>query len=146
VGFIELAKFTEDGPDLLPRNGVSNKPRLEKSRVQRTLEKSWPIGEHLKNEKAEHLFAWIGDCIAEVVEDGVRKFGEELPARLPMGVTFSFPVMYEPVFPHFHILTAYLYYQSAYLIGCYTDVHGERFHHHLQSGPGKAAPRWVFHS
>lgn len=108
VGFIELTRVTEGGPDLLLRNGVLDEPRLEKSRVRRTLEKSWPIGEHLKNEKAEDLFAWIGDCIAEVVEDGVEEFGEELPARLPMGVTFSFPMMYELVFPHFSILTAYL--------------------------------------
>lgn len=100
VGFIELAKVTEYGPDLL-RNGLSDGPRLEKSRVRRTLEKSWPIGEHLKNEKAEDLFAWIGDCIAEVVEDGVEKFGEELPSRLPMGVTFSFPMMYDFVLPPF---------------------------------------------
>lgn len=132
MGFIELAKVTEDSPDLLLRNGVSDEPRLEKSRVRRTLEKSWPIGEYLKNENAEDLFAWIGDCIAEVVEDGVEKFGEELPARLPMGVTFSFPMMYELVFPHSRILRL-TYYQSAYLIGCYTNVHGERFHYYLQS-------------
>jgi hexokinase len=95
VGFIELAEITEDSTDLPISNGISNEFRLETSRVRRTLEKSWPIGEHLKNEKAEDLFAWIGDCIAEVVEDGMDKFGEGLPTRLPMGVTFSFPMMYE---------------------------------------------------
>jgi hexokinase len=62
--------------------------------VKRSLEKSWPIREHLKHENAEDLFAWIGDCIAEVVEDGLQVFGEELPEELPMGVTFSFPMMY----------------------------------------------------
>jgi len=123
VGFVELAKVTENGPDLQLRNGVSDEPSLGRSRVQRTLEKSWPIGEHLKNEKAEDLFAWIGDCIAEVVGDGVKKFGEELPTRLPMGVTFSFPMMYDIVLPSFaHCrLTSC---QPAYVIRCYTNVHG----------------------
>jgi hexokinase len=65
----------------------------DKSRVTRTLEKSWPIGEQLKHEKAEDLFAWIGDRIAEVVEDGLRVYGETLPEELPLGVTFSFPMM-----------------------------------------------------
>lgn len=101
MGFIELAKVTENGIDLSMSNGVSDESKLESPRVHRSLEKSWPIGEHLKNEKAEDLFAWIGDCIAEVVEDGVGKFGDALPTRLPMGVTFSFPMMYEIVFPHF---------------------------------------------
>lgn len=99
MGFIELAK---DGSDLPTSNGVSaEESRIERSRVRRNLEKSWPIGEHLKNEKAEDLFAWIGECIAEVVEDGITKFGNALPTRLPMGVTFSFPMMYEFVLLHF---------------------------------------------
>ena len=80
--------------DQLSTDGVSEESKLEKSRVKRSLEKSWPIREQLKHENAEDLFAWIGDCIAEVVEDGVQTFGEELPEELPMGVTFSFPMMY----------------------------------------------------
>lgn len=98
MGFIELAEIAKDDTDLPVSNGISSESRLEKSRVRRTLEKSWPIGEHLKNEKAEDLFAWIGDCIAEVVEDGLNEFGEELPTQLSMGVTFSFPMMYEFIF------------------------------------------------
>jgi hexokinase len=145
VGFIELAKVTKDGPDLLLRNGVSDEPRLEKSRVRRILEKSWPIGEHLKNEKAEDLFAWIGDCIADVVEDGVEIFGEDLPARLPMGVTFSFPMMYDIVLPPF-IYCRLTSCQSAYVIGSYTDVNGQRVYNHLQSRSRKAAPGWVLQS
>lgn len=100
MGFIELAKAIENGIDPPISNGVSDESRLEMSRVRRSLEKSWPIGEHLKNEKAEDLFAWIGDCIAEVVEDGVAEFGKALPSRLPMGVTFSFPMMCEFALPH----------------------------------------------
>lgn len=101
MGFVELVGVTKNCADGLITNGVPTDSGLEKPRVNRTLEKSWPIGEHLKHEKAEDLFAWIGDCIAEVVEDGVHKFGTALPTQLPMGVTFSFPMMYEIVFPTF---------------------------------------------
>jgi hexokinase len=66
---------------------------LHESRVHSSLEQSWPIGEHLKQEKAEDLFGWIGDRIADVVEDGVKRYGSDLPDELPMGVTFSFPMM-----------------------------------------------------
>jgi hexokinase len=49
-------------------------------------------------DKAEDLFEWIGDCIAEVIRDALddvpsyaeSPFGEELL----LGVTFSFPMMY----------------------------------------------------
>jgi hexokinase len=99
VGFIELGNVTKNGTELLRRNGVLKESSLETPHVRRTLEKSWPIGEYLKHEKAEDLFAWIGDRIAEVVEDGMNKFGDALPTPLPMGVTFSFPMMYEFVPP-----------------------------------------------
>jgi hexokinase len=74
-------------------NGILENLILDKSCVTRSLEKSWPIGEQLKREKAEDLFAWIGDRIAEVVEDGLRVYGESLPEELLLGVTFSFPMM-----------------------------------------------------
>lgn len=66
----------------------------EQSRVKRHLEKTWPIGEQLKNDKAEDLFQWIGKCISEVVEDGIKKWGPEQREELPLGVTFSFPMMF----------------------------------------------------
>ncbi|KAJ6036696.1 hypothetical protein N7540_000975 [Penicillium herquei] len=71
--------------------------KAQRQRVKRTLERAWPIQEHLKMDKAEDLFAWIGDCIAEVVaesltSDATRK---DVPAELDMGITFSFPIMQE---------------------------------------------------
>ena len=64
------------------------------SRVKRYLEKAWPIGEQLKNNKAEDLFQWIGKCIADVVQDGTQEWGPEKREALPLGVTFSFPMMW----------------------------------------------------
>lgn len=65
------------------------------SRVEHN-QRTWPIGEKLKNEKAEDLFAWIGSCIAEVVEENLGTSLPLLDGELPMGVTFSFPMMYTP--------------------------------------------------
>jgi hexokinase len=107
VGFIELLGDIADSEcqDVVASipNGVLKSRDKEKSfdqpRIRRTFEKAWPIGEHLKMDKAEDLFAWIGDCIAEVVADSVRASRREepedevIPEELPMGVTFSFPMM-----------------------------------------------------
>ena len=64
---------------------------------QKQHEHSWPIGEHLKVEKAEDLFVWIGDCLAEVVAAQVNAAvfeGKEKPFdEIPLGITFSFPMM-----------------------------------------------------
>jgi hexokinase len=68
------------------------------SRVARQLEKSWPIGEQLKNDQAVDLFAWIGRRIAEVVQDGCSAWPGELQEAIPLGVTFSFPMMSVPSF------------------------------------------------
>lgn len=67
----------------------------QRPRVRRTLEKAWPIGEHLKIDKTEDLFAWIGDCIAEVVGDYLSNDsgGTPMPVELDLGITFSFPMM-----------------------------------------------------
>ncbi|RDW80500.1 hypothetical protein BP5796_05198 [Coleophoma crateriformis] len=85
VGFIELLYPSDHA-----LNGI---PNGDSSRVRRLLEKAWPIGEQLKNEKAEDLFAWIGHCIAEVVRDASTAWNGELAPELPMGVTFSFPMI-----------------------------------------------------
>ena len=57
--------------------------------------RSWPIEEQLKVEKADDLFDWLGGCLVEVV--GAR-FGANttasVPAEIPLGITFSFPMMY----------------------------------------------------
>ncbi|KAK5998430.1 Hexokinase-1-like protein [Cladobotryum mycophilum] len=84
VGFVELHGTAED---------ASN----HSGQVQRLLEKSWPIANHLKNDNADSLFDWIGKCIAEVVEDGTKTL--ELPKDKPvsLGVTFSFPMVQKSV-------------------------------------------------
>lgn len=72
-------------------NGHST-PKYPTGRLQRHLEKSWPISNHLKNDNADSLFLWIGKCIAEVVEEGSKAFNLPTDAPLPLGITFSFPV------------------------------------------------------
>lgn len=97
VAFIELLG---DADDLLSTiNGVERSRETirnaQRPRVRRTLEKAWPIGEHLKMDKTEDLFAWIGDCIAEVVGDRLSSDSGRVPVpeELAMGITFSFPMM-----------------------------------------------------
>lgn len=94
VGFIELLGPEIDTTKLDGISVIVNGEPKETSRVRRRLEKSWPIGEQLKRNEAEDLFAWIGSCIAEVVQDGCELWGKELPEDIPLGVTFSFPMMF----------------------------------------------------
>ncbi|KKY14888.1 putative hexokinase family protein [Phaeomoniella chlamydospora] len=96
VGFIDLLgehADNETSADSKERSRETIK-KAQRPRVRRTLEKAWPIGEHLKIDKADDLFAWIGDCIADVVADKLNADGTkmEIPDELPMGVTFSFPM------------------------------------------------------
>lgn len=65
--------------------------------LRRLLEQSWPIGEHLKSENAESLFAWIGQCVATVVERACQEWHLDRSCELPMGVTFSFPMIQRSV-------------------------------------------------
>ncbi|KAK2731975.1 hypothetical protein FQN55_004303 [Onygenales sp. PD_40] len=100
VAFIELLGESAENEES-SRNSPRSRDTMRKAqrqRVNRTLEKSWPIGEHLKMDQAEDLFLWIGDCMAEVVADslaGVISKGGLIPAELEMGITFSFPMMQE---------------------------------------------------
>jgi len=59
-------------------------------------ERSWSIGDHLKMDKPEDLFAWIGDCIADVISAHVAELPEHdsvaRSATIPLGITFSFPM------------------------------------------------------
>ncbi|KAF3055638.1 Hexokinase-1 [Daldinia childiae] len=95
VGFIELlgnekvvnGSSTNGDSEALNREPTSN--------IRRLLEKSWPISDVLKNENADSLFRWIGACIAEVVREGCREFDLPRDQELPMGVTFSFPMVQE---------------------------------------------------
>jgi hypothetical protein len=100
VGFIELLgeDDTAENSESDARNERSRDAlkKARRPRIRRTLEKAWPIGEHLKMDQAEDLFAWIGDCIAEVVSDSLQnestKIGD-IPDQLDLGITFSFPMM-----------------------------------------------------
>ena len=100
VAFIELLGDADDR--VATANGEERSRETirnaQRPRVRRTLEKAWPIGEHLKIDKTEDLFAWIGDCIAEVVGDRLSADSGKVdaPEELNMGITFSFPMMYVP--------------------------------------------------
>lgn len=69
--------------------------KAQRQRVRCTLERAWPIQEHLKLDKADDLFSWIGDCIAEVVAESLSSdtMKGNVPKELDMGITFSFPIM-----------------------------------------------------
>ena len=96
MGFIELhsahGRPAEQATAHRVPNGVHASPSPDTSRLSRLHETSWPIQEHLKNENAESLFAWIGGCIASVVREGCKSFDLPRDVPLPMGVTFSFPM------------------------------------------------------
>ncbi|RHZ60255.1 hypothetical protein CDV55_104350 [Aspergillus turcosus] len=100
VAFIELLGEAADSDIRSTDASERSRDTLRKAqrqRVKRTLEKAWPIQEHLKMDKAEDLFAWIGDCIAEVVADSLTSdvTKGQIPQELDMGITFSFPIMQE---------------------------------------------------
>lgn len=86
VGFVELL-------------GSHN---YKQDNLRRSFDKSWPIEDRFKDEKAEDLFAWIGKCIAEVIGDCLKAMVKNGPDRdplgpvLPTGITWSFPMVYVP--------------------------------------------------
>jgi len=93
VGFIELLgeNDIESMRDQIPYQSLS--------KIKRSHEKAWPIEEHMKMDQAEDLFAWIGDCIAEVITDALQASSKEFDQapfgdELPLGITFSFPMTY----------------------------------------------------
>ncbi|KAK8052040.1 putative hexokinase [Apiospora rasikravindrae] len=90
VGFVEL--LGKEDSTYEPKPGLQN-GNGPPTRLRRHLEKSWPIFDHLKNEHPDELFSWIGKCIAEVVADGCQSFGLPQDVTLPLGVTFSFPMV-----------------------------------------------------
>lgn len=61
--------------------------------ISRSYERSWSIEEHLKFDQAADLFRWIGDCIAEVIQACLKDNGNALGAQIPIGITFSFPML-----------------------------------------------------
>ncbi|KAJ4352318.1 uncharacterized protein N0V89_007666 [Didymosphaeria variabile] len=88
VGFVELIGE--------PERGLQNGTEKPYEKIKRSFDKTWPIGEHLKMDKAEDLFAWIGDCIAEVITDALEDIPASIEApfgdELLLGITFSFPM------------------------------------------------------
>ncbi|KAE8150596.1 actin-like ATPase domain-containing protein [Aspergillus avenaceus] len=99
VAFIELlGDATNSDMESTDVSEQSNTIRkAQRQRVRRTLERAWPIQEHLKMDKAEDLFTWIGDRIAEVVAESLTSDATKgkIPEELEMGITFSFPIMQE---------------------------------------------------
>ena len=89
VGFVEL---TGDSATV---NNKSNKIENDVStRIKRSLDKSWPIGDHLKMDQPEDLFKWIGDCMAEVIREAIDNASIPTDRDILLGVTFSFPMAY----------------------------------------------------
>ena len=67
--------------------------------VRRTLEKAWPIEDRLRRDQATSLFAWIGDCIAEVIHDDLANSKGDAPSEVAMGISFCFPIKYRLILP-----------------------------------------------
>lgn len=89
VGFVELVGESST------INHRHNDTNAEVSaRVKRSHDKSWPIGDHLKMDKPEDLFEWIGNCMAEVVREAIGNTSISGSHEIPLGVTFSFPMAY----------------------------------------------------
>ncbi|TVY87285.1 Hexokinase [Lachnellula willkommii] len=59
VGFIELLGSHNEAQAELNGDLVGRGDSQHRSRAKRYLEKAWPIGEQLKNNKAQDLFQWI---------------------------------------------------------------------------------------
>lgn len=87
VGFVELlgelaAVNTHESSNDVP------------AKIKRSHDKSWPIRDHLKMDKPEDLFRWIGDCMAEVVREAIKNTTVAKDDEISLGVTFSFPMAY----------------------------------------------------
>jgi hexokinase len=88
VGFVELA-----GESATCNPGNQRFQNADRA-IKRSLDKSWPIGDHLKMDQPEDLFRWIGDCMAEVVRGAVNSNLIAADQEILLGVTFSFPMAY----------------------------------------------------
>ncbi|EOA86898.1 hypothetical protein ACJQWK_08478 [Exserohilum turcicum] len=97
VGFVELIG-EPDGPADTERQRSSTVGDNVFAQINRSHDKNWPIGDHLKMDQAEDLFAWIGDCIAEVVQSALKeernskRVTSPLGDEILLGITFSFPM------------------------------------------------------
>ncbi|EXK31676.1 hypothetical protein FOXG_08248 [Fusarium oxysporum f. sp. lycopersici 4287] len=93
VGFVQLGNEAASSDQANGHITNGSDASSATRHVRRLLEKSWPIDEHLKNENPDSLFLWIGKCIAEVVQDGCDTLHLQSDQTLPLGVTFSFPMV-----------------------------------------------------
>lgn len=93
LGAAQERKVNGSTPDVKLVNGDIHPDDQGPPRLQRLLERSWPIQEYLKNENPESLFSWIGQNVAVVVQEGLDRFSLPPDVDLPMGVTFSFPMV-----------------------------------------------------
>ncbi|CAL5868737.1 uncharacterized protein PFLUO_LOCUS2964 [Penicillium psychrofluorescens] len=71
---------------------LGDQPAGRQPPVRRTLEKAWPIEDRLRRDQPQSLFAWIGDCIAEVIADSLANSREDVPSELTTGISFCFPI------------------------------------------------------
>ncbi|KAH6672741.1 hexokinase-7 [Plectosphaerella plurivora] len=90
VGFIELSgKDVANGTS----NGNGDSTSSSSPKVARLKERSWPIANHIKNADVASLFDWVGECIATVVAEGTREWNLSVDRDIPLGITFSFPMI-----------------------------------------------------
>lgn len=89
AGYVGLCSLRVAFIDLLGEYVPPGNPK--KQNVRRTLEKAWRIDNHMKRDNAKDLFGWIGDCVAEVVADGLHG-SDGNPAELDIGISFCFPL------------------------------------------------------
>jgi hexokinase len=88
VGFVELVgESAISNPDSHRIQDVSRT-------IKRSFDKNWPIGDHLKMDQPEDLFKWIGDCMAEVIQEAIYHNSIPTDEEISLGVTFSFPMAY----------------------------------------------------
>jgi hexokinase len=91
VGFVELVGDLAEADS--HESGNQEAAENVSVKIKRSHDRSWPIEDHLKMDMAEELFAWIGDCIAEVVRDAIGNTSIAEDEELLLGVTFSFPMV-----------------------------------------------------
>ena len=96
VAFIELLGSSSNDssdPSVKIQPAGNRSSPASQSRARHVGERTWPIEDRLKNERAEDLFEWVGRCIADVVGEYRRTNHESVTQPINMGVTFSFPMM-----------------------------------------------------
>ncbi|KAL6697198.1 hypothetical protein J3F84DRAFT_281579 [Trichoderma pleuroticola] len=95
VGIIEFLETSNERD----HDGVteSAKDASNRSRLHKSFEKSWYIDEDLKKEHPQKIFNWIGSCIVDVVSNKNSFPDGYDEGFLPVGITFSFPMIQESI-------------------------------------------------